>query len=107
MKIDPTRIQLPGDGQPERITNTGKGGSPQGASNSSGISPTAGQDTVRLSSTHVDVQALTTSLAGVPEIRTDRVQALQQRVQSGQYKPDNAKVADAIIKDHTRLNAIA
>jgi len=107
MKIDP-RIQLPDGAQPERVKNPGKGGAQSHAiANTSGVSSAAGEDTVKLSSAHGEVQTLAASLRNVPEIRTERVQALQQRVQSGQYHPDSKKVADAIIKDHSRLNAKA
>jgi negative regulator of flagellin synthesis FlgM len=107
MKIDP-RIQLPSDAQPERVKNTGKGGTQsQGVANTSGVSSAAGEDTVKLSSAHGEVQTLAASLNKVPEVRTERVQALQQRVQSGQYNPDSKKVADAIIKDHIRVNTKA
>ncbi len=104
MKIDP-RIQLPGDAPPERVKSTGKGATQsQSLANSSGVSSPAGEDTLKLSSTHGEVQILAASLNNVPEVRTDRVQALQQRVQSGQYNPASQQVADAIIKDHSRVN---
>jgi flagellar biosynthesis anti-sigma factor FlgM len=107
MKIDP-RIQLPSDVQPAHVKNTARGGAPsQGVANTSGVSSAAGEDTVKLSSTHGEVQTLAASLNQVPEVRTHLVHALQQRVQSGQYHPDSGKVAEAIIKDHTRLNAKA
>src|SRR5258708_10289632 len=107
MKIDP-RIQLPGDAQAERVKNAGKGGTQSHAlANTSGVSSASGEDTVKLSSAHGEVQTLAASLHNVPEVRTDRVQAFQQRVRSGQYKPDSKKVADAIINDHARLNSKA
>jgi flagellar biosynthesis anti-sigma factor FlgM len=107
MKIDP-RIQLPSDAQPGRVRNTSKGG-PQShaAAGASGVSSTSGEDTVKLSSTHGEAQALAASLSKVPEVRTERVQALQQRVQSGHYHADSGKVAEAIIKDHTRVHTRA
>ena len=107
MKIDP-KIQLPGDVPPERIKSTSKGASQsQSAANASGVSSATGEDTVKLSSTHGEIQTLAASFASVPEVRTDRVQALQQRVQNGQYHPESLQVADAIIKDHSRVNTKA
>lgn len=40
-------------------------------------------------------QALTS-----PEIRQEKVQALQQQVSSGQYKLDPEKIAEAMIDEH-------
>ena len=107
MKIDP-RIQSLIGSQPERVKNAGNGKTKSdGAASSSGISSTVGEDTVRLSSTTGDVQTLSTSLAQVPEVRTDRVQALQQQVRGGSYTPDSQKVADAMIKDLGQVNVKA
>jgi len=107
MKIDP-RIQLPGDVPPDRVKSAGKGAAQsQSLANASGVSSAAGEDSVQLSSTHGEVQTLAASLNNVPEVRTSRVQALQQRVQSGQYNPESQQVADAIIKDHSGVNTKA
>jgi len=107
MKIDP-RIQSLVGSQPERVKNAGNGkAKSDGSANSSGISSTLGEDTVKLSSTHGDVQTLAAGLAQVPEVRTDRVQALQQQVRNGSYSPDSQKVADAMIKEHGQLNVKA
>lgn len=107
MKIDP-RIQLPGDAPPERIKSTGKGATQlQSVANASGVSSASGEDTVTLSNTHGEVQTLAASLGNLPEVRSGLVQALQQRVQSGQYNPESQQVADAIIKDHSGVTTAA
>lgn len=101
MKIDP-RVQLPGDIQPDSVKNSRKsGGQSQGASSTSGAGPSAGEDTVSISSTHGDLQTLKASFANVPEVRTGRVTALQQQVDSGQYAPSSEKIADAVIADQS------
>ena len=101
MKIDPT-VQFPNDPQSDRVGNTpAKPVQSQSSGSSSSASSVAGGDTFSLSSAHGDVQTLTANLASVPEVRSQRVAALQQRVKSGNYKPDAAKVADAIIADQT------
>lgn len=99
MKIDPT-IQFPNDRQSARVTNAPAKSTPSPSSSSSSSSA-AGEDTFSLSSAHGEVQALTANLANVPEVRSQRVAALQQRVHSGNYQPDSSKVADAIIADQT------
>jgi flagellar biosynthesis anti-sigma factor FlgM len=99
MKIDST-IPFPSDPQSERVTTTpSKSTLPQRSGSSTGASSASGEDTFSLSSTHDVVQSLTASLASVPEVRTDRVSALQQRVSSGSYQPASQNVADAIIAD--------
>ncbi|HEY2545821.1 MAG TPA: flagellar biosynthesis anti-sigma factor FlgM [Candidatus Acidoferrum sp.] len=99
MKIDPT-IQFPSDPQSDRVTNApGKATLPQRSSSSAGTSSPTGEDTFSPSSTHDQVQSLTAGLASVPEVRTQLVAALQQRVNSGTYQPSSQKVADAIIAD--------
>ena len=107
MKIDP-RIQLPGDAQPDRVKNARKGSvQPSGTSSSSGVSSPSGEDTVRLSSTHGEVQTLAAGLNNVPEVRVDRVNALQKQVRDGQFQPDSGKIADAIAAEHSRINTKA
>lgn len=107
MKIDPG-VQFPDNAQPERAksTRTGSPGS-QGTSKPSGVSSPSGEDTVQLSSVHSQVQTLAAGLGQVPEVRIDRVQALQSKVRSGSFQPDSGKVADAILKEHARVNARA
>ncbi len=99
MKIDPT-IQFPNDPQFDRVTGApGKTTLPQRSGSSVGASSPTGEDTLSLSSTHEVAQTLTVRLANVPEVRTERVTGLQERVSSGSYQPDSRKVADAIIAD--------
>jgi flagellar biosynthesis anti-sigma factor FlgM len=107
MKIDP-RIQFPGGIQPDSVKNSRKSGAPSSAAgDSAGVQPTSGEDTVSISSTHGDVQTLTANLANVPEVRTARVSALRQQVDTGQFHPDSLKVADAVIADHAGRNQAA
>jgi negative regulator of flagellin synthesis FlgM len=108
MKIDP-RVQYTGDTQqPENIKNS-RANQTQSANQtkSAEVTNTSAEDKVSLSSKHSEVQALTANLANVPEVRTDRVNELQQKVRSGQYQPDNQKVADAIVSEQGKINAKA
>lgn len=105
MKIDPT-IQFPIDPPPDRVTNApGKAALSQGSSSASGTTSAGGEDTFNLSSTHAEIQTLTAGLASVPEVRTQRVAALQQKINSGSYQPDSQRVADAIIADQAGRKA--
>jgi flagellar biosynthesis anti-sigma factor FlgM len=105
MKIDP-RTVLPADVQSTPVKNSRAGAQPAGKE-SAGVKPAAGEDTVHISSVHSDVQTLKANLAHVPEVRAAKVNALQQRVSSGQYKPDSQKVADAIIAEQSRRSSKA
>jgi negative regulator of flagellin synthesis FlgM len=99
MKIDPS-IQPGGNVQPELVSNSRKPSAQStGAGASAGAGAVSGEDTVNISRAHDDVQALKASLANVPDVRSDRVAALQQQVNAGQYQPDSGKVADAIIAE--------
>ena len=105
MKIDP-RTVLPADVQSTPVKNSRVGAQP-GAKDSSGVKPAAGEDTVHISSAHSDVQTLKANFAHVPEVRAAKVNALQQRVHSGNYKPDSQRVADAIIAEQSQRSSKA
>lgn len=108
MKIDP-KIQFTNNSEPENVKNTRTSGtqSSNAQTNSKGISSASGEDTVSLSSAHGEIQTLAASVGNVPEVRTNRVNALQQQVRSGNYQPDNQQIADAIIADQSKLNVKA
>jgi len=107
MKIDP-RIQSLNDPSTQQVKNTRTGApSSKSASSSSGLTSSSGEDTVRLSSAHGEVQMLAAGLAQVPEVRSGLVQALQAKIRDGSYQPDSGEVADSIIKDHAGINAKA
>lgn len=99
MKIDP-KVQLPIESQPERVSGKrAKDAQVTGTSADKGVSSPSGQDTVHLSGAHSDVQKLTYSVSRLPEVRAERVADLKPKVQSGDYKPESGKIADAIIAE--------
>jgi flagellar biosynthesis anti-sigma factor FlgM len=103
MKIDPN-LQPLGGAEPERVGSKRNGGvTPTGSSKTTakpeGLQPASGEDTVSLSTVHSDVQHLTAALTHVPDVRTEKVGPLQQKVKNGQYKPDNEKLADALLSE--------
>ena len=105
MKIDP-KVQLPSEISPEAIKNTRKANVQQqtGAVLPTAV-PTAGQDTVSISSTHSDLQTLKVQLDQIPDIRTDRVNALRQQVNNRQYAPSSANIAQAVINEQSILGS--
>jgi flagellar biosynthesis anti-sigma factor FlgM len=56
-----------------------------------------GEDQAQLSGAHLQVAALAAQAAALPEVRQERVQALRQAIQSGQYRSDAQKLAGALI----------
>ena len=55
-----------------------------------------GEDQAQLSGSHV--QALTAQALQLPEVRQEKVNALRQVVQSGNYQPDAGQTADALFR---------
>ena len=89
MKIDlnsPAASMLQVDQSPKQISNSGSA-SVQGAT----------QDRTTLQTGSHSVQALTSQALNSPEIRQDKVDALQQSVSSGQYQVSAKAIASAII----------
>ncbi|HVO57223.1 MAG TPA: flagellar biosynthesis anti-sigma factor FlgM [Dongiaceae bacterium] len=100
MKIDP-KVQFPNHPATEQIA-TRKAATSSTKATNAGVSSPAGEDTVSLSAVHSEAQHLAAAIQQVPEVRSSRVDALQQRVRTGQYTPDHQQVADALIAEQTR-----
>jgi flagellar biosynthesis anti-sigma factor FlgM len=62
---------------------------------------TVPNDTVQLSSEQTTLRRLTTQLQQVPEVRSDRVQALRTQIQSGTFHGSNQQVAGALVNELT------
>jgi len=56
-------------------------------------------DTATLSTDLASTQALAATALNSPEIRSEKVDALRQVIQSGQYKVEPDKIAEAMIRD--------
>jgi flagellar biosynthesis anti-sigma factor FlgM len=67
-----------------------------GAGSSSSVSSTLAEDQAQLSGSHAQVETLAAEVERMPEVRQERVQALRQAVQSGQYDASPEKVAGAV-----------
>jgi flagellar biosynthesis anti-sigma factor FlgM len=57
---------------------------------------TVNEDQAQISGLHVLVQALVAEAARLPEVRQEKVGALRQAVQRGDYSPDPEQVAGAL-----------
>jgi flagellar biosynthesis anti-sigma factor FlgM len=67
-----------------------------GPTNSSARNPLDVEDQAQLSGAHVQVQALVAQASQLPEIRQERVHALRQAIQSGQYQSTPEELAGAM-----------
>jgi negative regulator of flagellin synthesis FlgM len=102
MRIDPS-FQYTGNSPTDSVKNT-QGQSKIPLSQVSGGSTSEsqladGEDTVQFSGSLAEIQQLKAQLAQTPDVRANRVAALQQQVQQGTYKPSNEAIANAIVAD--------
>ena len=58
---------------------------------------TIGTDRVELSASSVDVQKMKMIIQDTPDVRMDRVQALKQQIERGEYQVDPYRVADKML----------
>jgi len=90
------RIDLNPGAQPapesnrNQATNSGASAAPSGGR-------ALGEDQAQLSGAHIQVQALAAQALQLPELREERVQALRQAVQSGQYQVRPEKIAGSVL----------
>ena len=58
-----------------------------------------GEDKINFSNTAVEAGNLVDQLKNLPDIREEKVAALRQQISTGEFKPSNEDIADAILKD--------
>ena len=90
MKID-TPIGFPEHVGPQRVGTTASSPS-QNQGERVGFSP----DEVKFSVDGEKVQQLKTDLAGVPDMRQERIAPLRQAIQNGSYKVSDQQIAQAM-----------
>ena len=91
MRIDPNQGT-----QTLAETNRGPGQS-SSAESGSAVSSVFGQDQAQLSGEPAQIQALAAQAFQLPEVRQERVAALRQVVESGDYHPSAEDVAGAMM----------
>ena len=89
------RIEL--NNGPQSVPESNRSGAQNAPSGGLSATNGLGEDQAQLSGAHLQVQALAAQAAQLPEVREERVQALRQAVQSGQYHPSPENVAGAIL----------
>ena len=80
---------------PETQTATFKRASVSGETDSNEVNETPDTDAASLS-TGSSVSALAAQVKQMPDVRQERVAALQQAVQSGQYQVSDKQIAEAL-----------
>ena len=93
MKID-APLNFPQQVEPKRVETAGSAPS-RNPSETGAASP----DLAQFSVDGEKVQQLKSSLAGVPDVRQDRVAALQQAIASGSYSVSGQKIAESMSSD--------
>ncbi len=58
---------------------------------------TPGADRVELSASSIDVQKMKMIIQDTPAVRMDRVQALKEQIERGEYEVDPYRVADKML----------
>lgn len=56
------------------------------------------KDVIKVSDRATAIRSLVEQVRQLPDVRTERVEQLRLRVQSGTYHPDAATIADALLK---------
>ena len=62
-------------------------------------------DAVEITDTAAKLKAIETKLADVPDVDRARVDAVRQRIDSGEYKPDAARIAQKLLRMEQELGA--
>ncbi len=68
---------------------------------------TTSGDQVQLSSSSVDVQKMKSIIQETPSVRMDRVQALKEQIERGEYQVDPYRVADKMLMNLLSESGIA
>jgi flagellar biosynthesis anti-sigma factor FlgM len=105
MRIDPNSYdpssQYLGNVAPDTV-GSAKGAKvppPQSGPGAGVDSPTDGGDTVQFSGALSEAQQLRAQLAQTPDVRANRVAALQQQLAQGTYQPSNGQIASALMSE--------
>lgn len=61
------------------------------------------RDAVEITDTAVKLKAVEAQLAQLPDVDQARVEAIRQRIESGGYKPDPARIAQKLLRLEQQL----
>jgi len=87
-------------------SSTGSVGSVKSAGTTSSVAPASpvnaleSVDALNVSSAAQFIAVAKVQIDAIPDVRTDRVEALRVQLDSDQYNPNGEAVADGLIKEH-------
>ncbi len=89
-------------GKPGSVSSTQgvAGAKPAASSASAPVAPAAATDALQVSSAARLVAVAQQALAAVPDIRTEKVEAIKSQLDADAYHPDGEAVAEGLIKEH-------
>ncbi len=61
------------------------------------------RDGVEITETATRLKAIETKLAHIPDVDQARVEATRQRIESGEYRPDAARIAERLMRLERQL----
>lgn len=103
MRIDFTNlgVEPPDKGETGRTGQSGSAGDAAsvGMNNSTATDASGTADQTQLSFGQAQVQSLEASVLAAPEVRQEKVAALQQSIAAGNYAIDPVQVADAMTSE--------
>jgi flagellar biosynthesis anti-sigma factor FlgM len=103
MRVDFTNlgVEPPDKGKTGRAGRSGSAADPTsvGTDNSSAADSGVAADQTQLSFGQARVQSLEASVLAAPDVRQEKVTALQQSIATGNYAVDPARVADAMTSE--------
>lgn len=83
----------------DEVKKRDQAASPRGASNETAPSDTKGAETVAVSSFAKDVGKAGTVVRNTPDIRKDKVAAIKEQIDKGEYHVSGEKIAGKIMED--------
>ncbi|MDR3672238.1 MAG: flagellar biosynthesis anti-sigma factor FlgM [Holophaga sp.] len=63
--------------------------------------PAVQGDALSVSSSAQFIAVARAELAKIPDVRTDKVNAIKAKLESDEYSPDSEAVADGLVREHT------
>jgi len=83
------------------------GGKPAGGAQPAATSstPAVQGDALSVSSSAHFMAVARAELARIPDIRTEKVEAIKAKIQSDDYNPDGEAVAEGLVREHTPPSA--
>src|ERR1700678_499493 len=103
MRINSKQGRTVSEGKPPATSSQTVDADNSAGSDGRSVNRNVNENPAQLSGTQGWVQALAAEVVQLPELRQEKVRALRQAVQSGDYNPDPEQVAGALVS-HLGVN---